>query len=101
GMIPERRARLIRITIAAIATFLCIGATQSKDGPYASEGVARTCVNNRLTELVAQEHRDISGDPALIACTTELKVELKKNGKSDCEAIAYSAWLVVDENSKL
>ncbi len=100
-MTPGRRAGLTRITIAAVATFLCIGATQPKDGPYASEGATRTCVNKRLTELVAQEHRDISGDPALIACTTELKAELKKNGKSDCEVIAYSAWLVVDENSKL
>ena len=92
---------MTRITIAAIAAFFCIGATQPKDGPYASEGATRTCVNKRLTELIAQEHRDISGDPALEACTTQLKAELKKNGKSDCEAIAYSAWLVVDENSKL
>jgi hypothetical protein len=26
---------------------------------------------------------------------------LKKNGKSDCETMAYSAWLVANENSKL
>ena len=91
---------LNRITIAASA-LLCLAAAQPKDGPYTSEEAARTCVHKRLAELVAQEHRDINGDPALTACTTALKAELKKNGKSECEAIAYSAWLVANENSKL
>ena len=66
-----------------------------------SEEAARTCVHKRLTELVAQEHRDINGDPALTTCTTALKAELKKNGKSECEAISYSAWLVANEKSEL
>jgi hypothetical protein len=78
-----------------------LGAGQPKDGPYTSEEAARTCVHKRLVELIAQEHRDINGDPALTACTTALKAELKKNGKSDCAATAYSVWLVANENSKL
>ena len=87
--------------IAMGSAILLLGAAQPKDGPYTTEEAARTCVHKRLTELVAQEHRDINGDPALAACTTALKSELKKNGKSDCEAIAYSGWLVANENSKL
>ena len=90
-----------RIVVALGSALLLLGAGQPKDGPNASEETARTCVHKRLAELVAQEQRDINGDPALTACTTELKAELKKNGKSDCEAIAYSAWLVANENSKL
>jgi hypothetical protein len=78
-----------------------LGAGQPKDGPYTSEEAARTCVHKRLVELIAQEHRDINGDPALTACTTALNAELKKNGKSDCAATAYSVWLAANENSKL
>ena len=90
-----------RTVIALGSAILLLGAGQPKDGPYTSEEAARSCVHKRLAELVGQEQRDISGDPALAACTVELKAELKKNGKSDCEAIAYSAWLVANENSKL
>lgn len=89
------------IGIAVGSAILLLGAGQPKDGPYTSEEAARTCVHKRLAELIAQEHRDINADPALTACTTAFKAELKKNGKSDSEAIAYSAWLVANENSKL
>ena len=92
---------MTRILITAALAILCVGAAQPKDGPYASEDAARTCIHKRLAELIAQERPDINSDPALAACTTGLKADLKKDGKSDCEAIAYSAWLVANENSKL
>ena len=89
----------MRIRMAAVVALLCVGATQN--GPYPSEDAARACIHKRLTELIAQAHRDINGDPTLATCTAALKAELKKDGKSDCEVIAYSAWLTANENSKL
>ena len=97
----QEGSELTRIWMAAVVAVLCIGAAPPKDGPYPSEEAARACIHKRLSELIEQSHRDINGDPALAACTATLKAELKKDGKSDCEAIAYSAWLIANENARL
>jgi hypothetical protein len=70
--------------------------------PDSAEEAARTCVHNRLKELVAEAQRgDIATDAALNACTSNLKADLKTKKKTYCEAVAYVGWLVADENNKL
>ena len=88
------------MTAATIAALLSMSAAQAQDRPYLSESAARTCIQKRLTELLAEKHANIAADAALTACTNDLKAELKAKGKSYCEAIGYIAWLVADENSK-
>jgi hypothetical protein len=91
-----------RVTTAAIATFLSLSAAQAQDGSYTSEQAARACIHARLIELVAQERpSNIAGDTALNVCTNELRAEFKAKKKTYCEAVAYTGWLVADENSKL
>lgn len=71
-----------------------------KLGP--AEQTARTCIHNRLKELVAQDQReDIATDAALRACSDGLRNEMKENKKSYCEAVSYIGWLVSDENNRL
>jgi hypothetical protein len=73
---------------------------QDKLGP--AEEAARTCIHNRLKELVALDQReDIATDAALRACSDGLRTEMKEKKKSYCEAVAYIGWLVADENNKL
>jgi len=91
---------MTRKTAATITALLSISAAQAQDGPYLSEPAARTCIQERFTELVAEKHANIAADTQLTACTSDLKAELKAKGKSYCEAIAYIAWLVADENNK-
>lgn len=70
--------------------------------PSGAEEGARTCVHDRLRQLVAEDQRgDVAADAALNACTNDLKAEFKAKKKSYCEAVAYIGWLVADENSKL
>jgi len=72
------------------------------DKPDSVEEAARLCVHNRLKELTAEDQRgDIATDAALKACTNDLQADLKNKKKSYCEAVAYTGWLVADENSKL
>ena len=92
---------MIRMTTAAITALLSMIAAQAQDGPYRSEQAARACIHKRLSELLAEEHRNIVGDTPLSACTNDLKTELKARGKAYCEAVGYIGWLVADENSKL
>jgi hypothetical protein len=93
--------QVIRVKLAAaITALLSVSATQAQDGPYLNEQPARTCIQKRLTELVAERHPNIAADAPLTICTNDLKAELKAKGKSYCEAIAYIAWLVADENNK-
>jgi hypothetical protein len=89
-----------RITAAAITALLSMSAAQAQDGPYLREPAARTCIQKRLTELVAENRANIAADRQLTACTSDLKAELKTKGESYCEAIGYIAWLVADENNK-
>src|SRR3984893_18164530 len=91
---------MTRMTAAAITALLSMSAAQAQDGSYLSEQAARTCIQKRLTELLAEKYANIAADTALTACTNDLKAELKAKGKSYCEAIGYIAWLVADENSK-
>jgi hypothetical protein len=91
---------MTRMTAAAITALLSVSAAQAQDGPYLSEQAARTCIQKRLTELLAEKHANIAADTPLGACTNDLKAELKTKGKSYCEAIGYIAWLVADENGK-
>ena len=88
------------MTAAAITALLSMSAAQAQDGSYLSEQAARTFIQKRLTELLAEKYANIAADTALTACTNDLKAELKSKGKSYCEAIGYIAWLVADENSK-
>ena len=81
------------MTAAAITAFLSMSAAQAQDGPYLTEPAARTCIQKRLTELVAERRANIAADTQLTACTSDLKAELKAKGKSYCEAISYMAWL--------
>jgi hypothetical protein len=90
----------VKLTVAAITALLSVSATQAQDGPYPNEQAARICIQKRLTELVAERHPNIAADAPLTICTNDLKAELKAKGKSYCEAIAYIAWLVADENNK-
>jgi hypothetical protein len=90
---------MTRMTAAAITALLSMAA-QAQDGPYLREPAARTCIQKRLTELVAENRANIAADTQLTACTSDLKAEFKAQGKSYCEAIGYIAWLVADENNK-
>ena len=91
---------MTRKTAATITALLSISAAQAQDAPYPSEPPTRTCIQKRLTELVAEKHASIAADAQLTACTSDLKAELKAKGKTYCEAIGYIAWLVADENNK-
>jgi hypothetical protein len=84
---------MTRKTAATITALLSMSAAQAQDGPYPGEPAARTCIQKRLTELVAEKHANIAADAQLTACTSDLKAELKAKGKSYCEAISYMAWL--------
>ena len=67
-----------------------------------AEAAARTCIHDRLKELVAQDQReDIAADAPLRTCSDGLRNEMKARKKSYCEAVAYIGWLVADENNKL
>jgi hypothetical protein len=66
----------------------------------AREQAARSCIQKRLTELLAEKHANIAADTVLSTCTDELRAELKAKGKTYCEAVGYIAWLVADENNK-
>ena len=88
------------MTAAAITALLSMSAAQAQDGPYLSEQAARTCIQQRLAELLAERNPNIAADAPLTTCTNDLKAEFKAKGKSYCEAIGYIAWLVADENSK-
>ena len=93
---------MLRETTAAIATFLALNIAQAQDGSYTSEQAARSCIHARLKELVAQEQpSNIAADPALSACTNDLRGEFKAKKQSYCEAVAYTSWLAADENSRL
>ena len=87
---------MTRMTAAAITALLSMSAAQAQDGSYLSEQAARTCIQKRLTELLAEKYANIAADTALAACTNDLKAELKAKGKSYCEAIGYIAWLVAE-----
>ena len=91
---------MTRMTAAAITALLSMSAAQAQDGPSPSERAARICIQKRLTELVAERYPNIAADAPLTICTNDLKAELKAKGKSYCEAFAYIAWLVADENNK-
>ena len=91
---------MIRMTTAAITVLLSISAAQTQEAPYASDQAARTCIQKRLTELLAEKHANIAADTVLSSCTNDLKAELKAKGKTYCEAVGYIAWLVADENNK-
>src|SRR4051812_32229601 len=82
---------MTRMTAAAIAALLSMSAAQVQDGPYVREPAARTCIQKRLTELVAENRANIAADTQLTACTSDLKAEFKDG---------YIAWLVADENNK-
>lgn len=74
----------------------------AQDKPDAAEAAARTCIHNRLKDLIAQNSReDVAADTALRACSDGLRNEMKEKKKSYCEAVAYIGWLVADENNKL
>jgi len=74
----------------------------AQDKPGLVEEAARTCIHNRLKELVEQGQReDIAADAPLRACSDGLRNEMKAQKKSYCEAVAYIGWLVADENNKL
>ena len=88
------------MTAAAITALLSMSAAQAQDGPYLSEQAARTCIQKRLAELLAERNPNIAADAPLTTCTNDLKAEFKAKGKSYCEALGYIAWLVADENSK-
>ena len=75
-------------------------AASDKPGPV--EEAARTCIHNRLKELVDQGQReDVAADAPLRTCSDGLRNEMKAKKKSYCEAVAYIGWLVADENNKL
>jgi hypothetical protein len=90
---------IIRMTAVALTMLVGISAAQSQ-GPYAHEQAARSCIQKRLTELLAEKKANIAADTVLSTCTDELRAELKVKGKTYCEAVGYIAWLVADENSK-
>ena len=115
---------MVRFLPALIAACLCTGLAQAQTKPSSAkppattekpsasakpeakpdsvEEAARTCVHNRLKALVAEDERgDIANDATLNACTNDLRAEFKAKKKSYCEAVAYTGWLVADENSKL
>jgi hypothetical protein len=74
----------------------------TRDKPGLTEEAVRTCIHNRLKELVAQDQReDIAADALLRACSDRLRNEMKEKKKSYCEAVSYIGWLVADENNKL
>ena len=78
---------MTRKTAATITALLSISAAQAQDAPYPSEPPTRTCIQKRLTELVAEKHANIAADTQLTACTSDSK--LKAKGKSYCEAISW------------
>jgi hypothetical protein len=104
GAVESEETNMIRIAIGtvAIATLLGVGvgAAYAAEGPYSSEATARACITKRMAELVADQSRDVTGDPSLQACTNDLKAEMKSKGKSDCDAAGYIGWVVASENSK-
>jgi hypothetical protein len=72
---------MTRITAAAITALLSMSAAQAQDGPYMREPAARTCIQKRLTELVAEKRANIAADTQLTARTSDLKAELKTKGR--------------------
>ena len=66
-----------------------------------NEPGARACIHKRLTELVAENNRNVTADPALTACASGLKSELKEKGKTECEITDYIGWIIRNENSKI
>jgi len=61
------------MTAAAITALLSISAAQAQDGPYPSEQAARTCIQKRLAELLAERNPNIAADAPLTTCTNDLK----------------------------
>ena len=92
---------MARLTMATtVIAMLGIGAVHAQT--YSSEAGARACIHKRLTDLIAQEQRQrISGDPVLNACTKDLRAEMRKKGKTDCQEADYISWLVANENSRI
>jgi hypothetical protein len=98
--LASRAPVMTRMIAAAITALLIMSAAHAQDGPYLREQATRTCIQERLAELLAEKQANIAVDTPLTACTNDLKAELKTKGKSYCEAIGYIGWLVADENSK-
>ena len=97
-----RNLLTISLAIVALAWLLCVSPALAAQISYAKEQAARTCIHRRLSDLIAQDNRtDVAADASLIACTVPLRVEIKKHGKTDCEATDYIMWLIANENGKL
>lgn len=88
---------------AAVLLLLGLGMAQAQapEVSYGREEAARACVSKRLNELIAQENRNATADPALHACANELKAEMKEKGRNDCEVEDYFGWLIAGENYKI
>jgi hypothetical protein len=97
----DQRMILSVVIAAVIVVPLGIGVAKAKNESYGKEQTTRACIHKRLAELVAQENRNAAADATLTACANDLKAEIKKNGKTDCEASDYIGWIVRNENSKL
>jgi hypothetical protein len=89
------------ITTAVIAGSLGIGVAQAQKEPDRNEQGARACIHKRLAELVAENNRNVTADPALTACASGLKSELKDKGKAECEITDYVGRIIRNENSKI
>jgi hypothetical protein len=99
-MTDQRMIRSVTITTVIVA-LLGISAATAQDGSYGKEQAARACIQTRLAELVKQDNRNVTADAALLACTNDLKVEMKEKKKSECDATDYISWIFANENSKL
>jgi hypothetical protein len=92
---------LISRLAATLGIALLFGGTAAlAEEAYKSEAAARTCIDHRISELLADQSRDVTADPALQACSNDLRAELKAKGKTDCEASDYIGWVVAGANSK-
>jgi hypothetical protein len=97
-----RDQRMIHsMVMAVIVGLLGISVAKAKDEAYGKEQTARACIHKRLAELVAQANRNAAADATLTACANDLKAEMKKKGKTECEVSNYIGWIVTNENSKL
>jgi hypothetical protein len=98
-----RDQRMIRsmVVTSVIVALLGISTAKAQDGAYGKEKTGRTCIHDRLAELVAQDNRNATADAALTACANDLGTEMKGKGKTDCDATDYVGWIIANENSKL
>ena len=93
---------MVRLINMWVALLLAGSAYAQNYKLYTTESSARACINKGLAEWTAQNQRyNIADDPAITACTRNLRTEITTARKSDCEATDYIGWVITSENSKL